>query len=70
MTSARRLATTAAAALIVVALSAGSAFAADGGGRDYSEHVRMCQQAMGFSETHNPGVMHQGISGWDPDHTC
>ena len=70
MTSARRLATTTAAALIVVALSAGSASAADGGGRDYAEHLRMCQQSMGFSGTHNPGVMHQGRSGWDPDHTC
>lgn len=70
MTSARRLATTIAAALIVVALSAGSASAADGGGRDYAEHLRMCQQSMGFSGTHNPGVMHQGRSGWDPDHTC
>jgi hypothetical protein len=39
-------------------------------GRDFSEHVRGCQQEMGFSGTHNPGVMHQGFSGWDPEHTC
>lgn len=70
MTTARRLATMTAATLIMVVVSAGSAFAADGAGRDYAEHVRMCQQSMGFSGTHNPGVMHQGYSGWDPDHTC
>lgn len=38
--------------------------------RDYSEHVRACQQDMGFSGTHNPGVMHQGFSNWNPDHSC
>lgn len=43
---------------------------ADETGRDYAEHVRMCQQHMGFSGTHNPGVMHQGFSGWDPTHVC
>jgi hypothetical protein len=70
MTRARRLATTTAAALIMVVVSAGTAFAADGTGRDYAEHVRMCQRSMGFSGTHNPGVTHQGYSGWDPDHVC
>jgi len=70
MITARRLATMAATALILVVASAGVALAADGAGRDYAEHVRMCQQAMGFSGTHNPGVVHQGYSGWDPDHTC
>ncbi len=70
MTTATRLAMTAAAALMLVFPSAGSAIAADGAGRDYAEHVRACQQSMGFSGTHNPGVMHQGYSGWDPDHTC
>lgn len=39
-------------------------------GRDYSEHVRACQQDMGFTGTHNPGVMHQGFSSWDPTHAC
>lgn len=29
---------------------------------DFSEHVRMCNHA--FSGTHNPGVHHQGYSGW------
>jgi hypothetical protein len=60
----------AAAGVIVITTSACLAFAVDGTGRDYAEHVRMCQQEMGFSGTHNPGVMHQGFSGWDPAHTC
>lgn len=40
-------------------------------GPDFSTHVRHCQQEMGFSGTHNPG-MHQGFSGWrdSPTHTC
>jgi len=70
MTTTRRLASMVAAGLIIVVTGAGSAVAADGTGRDYAEHVRMCQQEMGFSGTHNPGVMHQGYSGWDPAHTC
>ncbi|CAN5617433.1 hypothetical protein BH10ACT10_BH10ACT10_09630 [soil metagenome] len=39
-------------------------------GSDYSQHVRACSQSMGFSGTHNPGVMHHGLSGWDPTHVC
>lgn len=70
MTTLRRLATMTAAGLILVVTSAGSALAADGTGRDYAEHLRMCRQTMGFSGTHNPGVMHKGYSGWDADHTC
>lgn len=70
MTGARRLVTTTAAAMILLVASAGSAVAADGTGRDYADHVRMCQRSMGFSGTHNPGVMHQGYSGWNPDHAC
>jgi hypothetical protein len=70
MPIARRLAMMAAAGLILTTVGAGSSFAAAGAGSDYAQHVRMCQQAMGFSGTHNPGVMHQGFSGWDPDHTC
>ena len=70
MTMVRRLAAMSAAGMIVVVVSAGSAFGADGTGRDYAEHVRMCQQAMGFSGTHNPGVMHHGYSGWHAHHAC
>ena len=39
-------------------------------GTPFSEHVRACQQEMGFTGTHNPGVMHHGFSGWDPSHAC
>ena len=39
-------------------------------GQDYAAHVRACQAEMGFSGTHNPGVMHRGYSGWDPTHLC
>lgn len=38
-------------------------------GEDFSQHVRECQQTMGFDGTMNPG-MHQGESGWDPSHVC
>lgn len=30
----------------------------------------LAPRAWGFSGTHNPGVMHHGISGWDPTHVC
>lgn len=48
---------------------AASAPAQAAGGQDFSVHVRECQQTMGFSGTHNPGV-HHGFSSWDPSHTC
>ena len=35
----------------------------------FGEHVVACEQMMGFTGQHNPG-MHQGFSGWDPTHTC
>lgn len=54
----------AASALLV----AGSAQAADSLD-DYGQHVRVCAQTMGFDGMHNPG-MHEGITGWDPSHTC
>lgn len=57
----------AAAALVGLVVSAPAQASS---GRDYADHVRACQQEMGFSGTHNPGVMHQGFSGWDPAHTC
>ncbi len=35
----------------------------------FGQHVRMHAQGdMVFDGSHNPG-MHQGTSGWDPDHT-
>lgn len=33
-------------------------------GPGFGEHVVACQQEMGFSGTHNPG-MHHGSAGWD-----
>lgn len=64
----KRVVVAALGAAFIGAVAVGPAQAATG--REYSEHVRACQQAMGFTGTHNPGVMHQGYSGWDPSHTC
>lgn len=69
MTIVRRLAIMAASGAILVLTGTGTASAAVVEGRDYANHVRACQQEMGFSGTHNPG-MHHGNSGWDPTHTC
>lgn len=35
---------------------------------DYGQHVRHCAQHMGFSGDENPGLHHQGKSGWEPLH--
>lgn len=70
ITTIRRIVATAAAIAAVAVAGAGQALAADATGRDYADHVRACRDSMGFSGTHNPGVMHQGYSGWDPSHTC
>ena len=41
------------------------AFAATGTGVDYgTHHADHAQEAGGFTGTMNPGVMHQGFSGW------
>jgi hypothetical protein len=61
-------------ALAVVSLAASGlllaapAQAADAAA-DYGHHVTVCAQTMGFDGMHNAG-MHQGVSGWDPSHTC
>lgn len=57
------------AAALVVALSLASpAFAAtgaDGAGREFGlHHAAHAQQMDGFTGEMNPGVMHQGFSGW------
>jgi hypothetical protein len=36
---------------------------------DYASHVVSCQQEHGFDGVMNPG-MHEGRSGWDPEHAC
>lgn len=54
---------------VFVALGAVAGAASASTGQDFSQHVRHCQQNMGFDGTMNPG-MHQGLSGWDPSHVC
>jgi len=49
-------------------LAPGAAASAAAAG-EFGEHVSSCAQSIGFNADHNPG-MHQGFSGWDPDHTC
>lgn len=68
MTRTKRIATlvTAAAALLIV--TAVPAGAEESTGRHFAEHIRMHASDGAFSGTHNPGVMHQGLSGWDAHH--
>lgn len=52
---------------VILALAAATpAFAADTtAGRDYGlHHATHAQEMTGFTGTENPGVMHQGFSGW------
>lgn len=70
MTRTRRRAVVAVAGATLAALAMSAPAHAAAAGQDFSEHVRACQRDMGFTGTHNPGVMHQGLSGWDPSHTC
>ena len=55
-------------ALVGATLAAAPAQAADSQS-DFGQHVTVCAQTMGFDGTHNPG-MHQGITNWDPSHSC
>lgn len=42
-----------------------AATGAGGAGRDYGQHIAAHAQEMGgFTGNMNPGVMHQGFSGW------
>jgi len=54
---------------LVVTLGSVTGAASASTGQDFSQHVRECQQSMGFTGTMNPG-MHQGASGWSPGHVC
>lgn len=61
-----RIVTFALAAVLALAVAA-PAFAtgAGGAGRDYGQHHATHAQEMGgFTAAENPGVMHQGFSGW------
>jgi hypothetical protein len=52
---------------VILALAAATpAFAATTtAGRDYGlHHATHAQEMTGFTGTENPGVMHQGFSGW------
>lgn len=65
MNPVRILLTTALAAGTVL-LSAGAAAAAvPAPGPSFGQHVSDCASTMGFSGTHNPGVMLQGTPGMD-----
>jgi hypothetical protein len=54
--------------LMIAVVAAVPAFAVNGSGgagRDYGQHHAAHAQEMGgFTGTMNPGVMHQGFSGW------
>lgn len=68
MTAMRRVFVSVVGATMAARTVSAPAYAAEG--QDFSEHVRACQGDVGFTGTHNPGVMHQGLSGWEPSHTC
>lgn len=62
----KRIAILALTVVAVLAVSA-PAFAtgAGGAGGDFGQHhAAMAQEMSGFTGTMNPGVMHQGFSGW------
>ncbi len=64
----KRITASVAAATALVAVTAGTASAEEPAERHFAEHVRMHASDTGFSGSHNPGVMHQGFSGWDASH--
>jgi len=50
---------------LVLAAPALAATGADGAGQDFGQHHATHAQEMGgFTGDMNPGVMHQGFSGW------
>lgn len=67
----KRLLVLALAVLLVLAF-ASPAFAVNGSGgagRDFGQHhAEHAQEMGGFTGTENPGVMHQGFSGWAEHH--
>lgn len=60
------LATALTAGTVMFSATAASAAAPDPGPA-FGQHVSDCAKTMGFSGAHNPGVMHQGKSGWTVD---
>lgn len=54
-----------AALVLSLAAPAFAATGADGAGQAYGQHhAAMAQDMGGFTGTDNPGVHHQGFSGW------
>ena len=52
-------------ALMVAAPALAGATGANGAGQDFGlHHAGMAQEMGGFTGTDNPGVHHQGFSGW------
>lgn len=50
---------------LALAAPALAATGAGGAGRGYGQHIAAHAQEMGgFTGNMNPGVMHQGLSGW------
>jgi hypothetical protein len=50
---------------LAIAAPAMAATGADGAGQAYGlHHAAMAQEMGGFTGDMNPGVMHQGFSGW------
>jgi hypothetical protein len=63
----RRFSTIVAALALTLAFAAPAmaATGAGGAGKAYGQHhAAMAQEMGGFTGDHNPGVMHQGFSGW------
>ena len=54
---------------LLLGLVSTPATAATTAGGAFGEHVAHCAQHHGFAGDHNPG-MHNGASGWDPEHVC
>lgn len=70
MTPTKRIAALITVAASLLAVSAAvPARADDATGRHFAERVRMHASEMGMSGSHNPGVMHQGFSGWGDHHS-
>ena len=65
MKSVRILVATAMAAGTVLLSASAASAATPNPGPAFGQHVSDCAKTMGFSGTHNPSVMHGGMSGMD-----
>lgn len=69
MTPMRATVLTGLVAVVLGALPGAAASASPPEPGGFGHHVVHCAQVAGFDGMHNPG-MHQGFSGWSPDHQC